>query len=66
MSLDKAILSKKEHRKKYYGSKAIDCSCRNHGSCEWCLENRRIHSLKEIEKLNFSLKEYYSQNQYSP
>lgn len=63
MSLDKAILSRKEHRKKYYGNKAIDRSCRNHGGCEWCLENRRIHSLKEIEKLNFSLKEYYSQNQ---
>ena len=40
MSLDKAIEHKKEWRKQYYGSKAIDKSCRNHGSCPWCKENR--------------------------
>jgi hypothetical protein len=62
MGLDKAILSGKEHRKKYHGSKAIDCSCRNHGSCDWCLANRLFQKKKEIEKLDFSLKEYYSQN----
>ena len=42
MSLDKAIASGKEHRKPYYGSKAIDCTCRNHGSCLWCERNRRF------------------------
>lgn len=42
MALDKAIAHKKEHRKIYRGSKAIDASCRNHGGCDWCLENR-IH-----------------------
>ena len=41
MSLDKAIEHGKEHRKKYYGSKAIDASCRNHGGCSWCEENRK-------------------------
>ena len=41
MSLDKAIEHGKEHRKKYYGSKAIDTSCRNHGGCPWCEENRK-------------------------
>ena len=40
MSLDKAIEHGKEKRKQYRGSKAIDCTCRNHGSCEWCRENR--------------------------
>ena len=40
MSLDKAIEHKKEWRKQYHGSKAIDKSCRNHGSCPWCKENR--------------------------
>lgn len=40
MSLDKAIRHGKEHRKEYYGIKAIDPSCRNHGSNEWELENR--------------------------
>ena len=41
MSLDKAIEHKKEHRKPYRGSKAIDPSCRNHGGCPWCEENRK-------------------------
>ena len=50
MSLDKAIQHNKEHRKQYRGSKAFDCTCRNHGSCDWCKENRTIRSLKEIER----------------
>ena len=41
MSLDKAIEHGKEHRKEYRGSKAIDKTCRNHGGCEWCEENRK-------------------------
>lgn len=41
MSLDKAIQSGKEHRRQYRGSKAIDPTCRNHGSCQWCMENRK-------------------------
>lgn len=40
MSLDKAIAHGKEHRKPYRGSKAIFASCRNHGGCPWCEENR--------------------------
>lgn len=46
MSLDKAIQHGKEHRKKFRGAKAIDCSCRNHGSCSYCLGNR-LHSTKK-------------------
>ena len=41
MSLDKAIEHKKENRKPFRGSKAIDPSCRNHGGCPWCKENRK-------------------------
>lgn len=41
MSLDKAIEHGKEKRKPYYGSKTIDHTCRNHGGCEWCAENRK-------------------------
>lgn len=41
MSLDKAIRYGKEHRRPYTGSKAIDGTCRNHGGCPWCEENRR-------------------------
>lgn len=40
MSLDKAIKHGKEHRKPYRGAKATDCTCRNHGSCPWCRQNR--------------------------
>lgn len=34
MSLDKSIEHGKEKRKPYYGAKAIDRTCRNHGGCE--------------------------------
>lgn len=42
MSLDKAIEHGKEKRKPYRGSKAIDATCRNHGSCQWCERNRKF------------------------
>lgn len=48
MSLDKSIQSGKEHRKPYTGAKAIDATCRNHGSCEWCHGNR-IHKNEKRE-----------------
>ena len=41
MSLDKAIAHGKEHRKPYRGAKATFASCRNHGGCPWCEENRK-------------------------
>ena len=36
MSLDKAIEHHKEHRKPYRGAKAVDPTCRNHGTCPYC------------------------------
>ena len=36
MSLDKAVSHNKEKRKAYRGAKAIDPTCRNHGSCDYC------------------------------
>ena len=47
--LDKAIRSGKEYRKPYRGVKAIDCTCRNHGSCPYCMGNR-LYNRKKIEK----------------
>jgi hypothetical protein len=47
--LDKAIISGKEHRKPFRGSKAIDHTCRNHGSCAYCRENR-LYNRKKLEK----------------
>lgn len=46
MSLDKAIAHKKEKRKPFRGSKAIDCTCRNHGECEYCRQNR-LHKFRD-------------------
>lgn len=46
MGLDKSILYGKEHRKKYYGAKAVDPTCRNHGTCYYC-KNNRIFSNKK-------------------
>lgn len=55
MSLDKAIRSGKEHRKAYRGAKAIDHTCRNHGSCPWCarartLDRRRLASKQDLKE----------------
>ena len=49
MALDKAIKSGKEHRKPYRGSKAIDRTCRNHGGCDWCAENRK-HKFRDKQE----------------
>lgn len=54
MSLDKAIKHKKEKRKPYRGSKAFDCSCRNHGSCPYCLSNRTHKNKKRKDGANMS------------
>ena len=48
MSLDKSISSGKERRKQYTGAKAVDSTCRNHGSCSWCQGNR-IHKHEKRE-----------------
>lgn len=48
MSLEKAIEHKKEKRKPYYGSKAIDATCRNHGTCPACSKSRKVKELKRL------------------
>ena len=48
--MEKAIASGKEHRKEYRGAKAIDKSCRNGGSCEWCRRNRMYKNLKKLQE----------------
>ncbi len=57
MALDKAIQYGKEHRKPYFGSKAIDRTCRNHGGCPWCEENRKYKNIKRLQKVLDKLKE---------
>ena len=58
MSLDKAIEHGKEKRKQYRGGKAIDRTCRNHGSCEWCKGNREYSNRKREVGVDYRLKEY--------
>lgn len=58
MSLDKSIAQGKERRKQYRGGKAIDKSCRNHGGCEWCLENRMYKNLKRLAAMKELENEY--------
>lgn len=58
MSLDKAVQHGKEYRKPYTGGKAIDRTCRNHGSCDYCRENR-LHASKVQQGIaDAKLKEY--------
>jgi len=45
--LDKSIANGREHRKPFYGSKAVDKSCRCHGSCDFC-RNNRLHKYNLI------------------
>lgn len=49
MSLEKAITHKKEKREQYRGAKSFDTSCRNHGSCPYCKNNRTFGFRKLIE-----------------
>lgn len=58
MSLDKSIASGKERRKPYRKSKAFDYTCRNHGSCSWCEQNRRHGDSKRRVDAEMKLEEY--------
>ena len=58
MSLDKSIQSGKSHRKPYRGAKAIDATCRNHGSCEWFHGNRTHKNDKRELAAEQELTEY--------
>ena len=64
MSLDKAIQYGKEHRKPYRGAKAIDCTCRNNGTCEHCKNNRLHQANKEKSRLSIKEKEYNKEANY--
>lgn len=52
MSMDKAIAHKKEKREPYRGIKAYCKMCRNHGSCEYCKNNRLHNQKKRLARLN--------------
>ncbi|TXG77388.1 hypothetical protein E6Q11_02910 [Candidatus Dojkabacteria bacterium] len=56
--LNKAIKQGKEHRRPYTGAKSFDRSCRNHGSCRYCLNNRTHRNNTRIEASKEALQEY--------
>ena len=58
MPLDKAIEHGKEKRKPYRGAKAIDRTCRNHGTCDYCHESRLYASNKRKDSVNQKLKDW--------
>ena len=66
MSMIKGIKYGKEHRKPYYGSKAIDETCRNHGSCLWCEENRMYKNIKRIQYMDSQMQDFFQDSEKSP
>ncbi len=57
MGLEKGIASGKEHRKPYRGAKAVDATCRNHGSDKWEKSNRLHGYKKRLDAANGKLKD---------
>ena len=62
MSLEKAIEYRKEKRKAYRGSKAWTASCRNHGKCGYCENNRTITTKRALPGLEEQVDEYYGEH----
>lgn len=63
MTLNKAIEHGKEKRKAFCrenGTRAKEISkvCRNHGGCEWCLDNRTHKYQKTDEAVAERMREY--------
>lgn len=64
--LDKAIKSGKEHRKEYRGAKAVDKTCRNHGSDDWAKDNRLYRANKLLEKSEQDLENFNDEIDFEP
>jgi hypothetical protein len=60
--LDKAIEHGKEYRRQYTGAKLCDRTCRNHGSCPQCKQNRTFSFTRNNWWSKQELREY---KQYS-
>lgn len=58
MSIDKSIISGKEHRKQYTDQRILFVQCRNHGNCEWCHSNRTHKNDKRELAADQELNEY--------
>lgn len=58
MSFLKAIESGKENRKFYRGSKVFNKTCRNHGSCPYCKDNRLHNGTKREKATKLAIDEF--------
>ena len=57
MAFDKNYPNRKDWRKPYRGAKAVDVTCRCHGTCPHCQGNRQHKNLKRQITADESLKE---------
>lgn len=64
--LDKAIESGKEHREPYRRSKRFDRSCRNHGGCGYCEDNRTAKVRAQAAAAELQIKEFWLVGWRSP
>lgn len=62
MSLDKAIRHHKEHRRPYHGAKAIDATCRNHGSDDWAKADRLYGAKRSEAAAESAIRDYEKEN----
>ena len=46
MSFDMRYPNRKDWRKPYYGAKAVDATCRNHGTCPYCESGRKHAAIR--------------------
>ena len=58
MSFDKNYPNRKDKRQPFRKAKAIDRTCRNHGSCKYCENKRIFFDFKERSKAENDIKEY--------
>lgn len=49
-TLKKKFGKKKSWRNSITGSRRFDRSCRNHGSCDWCVSDRTHNTLRQSEE----------------
>lgn len=63
MGLEKAIQYNKEKRKEYRGSKRFDRTCRNHGYCSYCRNNRTFSTKKRscLKSLKEQTKDFFEE-----
>lgn len=62
--LDKAIIHGKEKRKPYRKSKRFDRSCRNHGGCPYCEDNRTYQKRKSEMDSEMKIEEWIEEEGY--